>query len=129
MYGSNRALQQTFFSSISPQIMLPYWNCSVTRSVLVETRGGKNTHVHGYLWVISVMGTGRVVKQVSTSIINGIWLSMIIWIQTQIWLYTYPRVPISDYLILLLKSCYHIEGNFTVHLIFSLITFLIFNFF
>ena len=33
--------------------------------------GGKNTHAHGYLWVISVTGMGRVAKQVSTCILNG----------------------------------------------------------
>ena len=34
-------------------------------------RGVKNTHAHGYPWVISVMSTGRVAKRVSTGIING----------------------------------------------------------
>jgi len=38
---------------------------------LVLSRGGKNIHAHGYPWVKSVTGTGRVAKRVSTSIING----------------------------------------------------------
>ena len=32
--------------------------------------GGKNTHAHGYLWIKSVTGTGRVTKRVSTGIMN-----------------------------------------------------------
>jgi len=37
----------------------------------ISFRGGKNTHIHGYSWVKSVTGTGRVTKWVSTGIING----------------------------------------------------------
>jgi len=37
----------------------------------MATRGGKNTHAHGYPWVKSVTGTWLVAKRVSTSIING----------------------------------------------------------
>ena len=33
-------------------------------------RGGKNTHVHVYSWIKSVTGTGRIVRRVSTGIIN-----------------------------------------------------------
>jgi hypothetical protein len=34
-------------------------------------RGGKNTNSHGYPWIKSVTGTGRVAKRVSMGIING----------------------------------------------------------
>jgi len=35
------------------------------------TRGGKNTHTHGYPLVKSFTGMGQVAKRVYTSIING----------------------------------------------------------
>jgi len=35
------------------------------------SRGGKNTHAHGYSWVKSITGTRRVAKRVSMGIING----------------------------------------------------------
>jgi len=38
---------------------------------LVATRGGKKIRARGYPRIKSVMGTGRVVKRVSTGIING----------------------------------------------------------
>jgi len=46
--------------------------CEVSdNNIYFEDRGGKNTHAHGYPWVKSITGTGRVVKRVSTDIING----------------------------------------------------------
>ena len=39
--------------------------------LFLSTRGGKNTHAHGYPRVKSVTGMERVAKWVSTGIING----------------------------------------------------------